>query len=185
MIVMVVLLYAGVSCNAQKSGLAKKLKGFKIGFGYGESYYTSSQSGKTLSLDLTARVVGNWQISGFAERNTTFNRSIDKYRHCGVVIGQTFTMRNRLELFYGTGVSYIFRSRKAQSNVPIYESGLINDHRYFNDTPVEECKGLSIPLKLAIDFKLLKNISVGIYTRSTFYNRPVFGTANASLSMDF
>lgn len=184
-IVISIFLYATMNLNAQNDLITKKLKGFKIGFGYGESYYANSQSGKTLSLDLTAPLVGNWQITGFGERNTKFNTSIDKHRHYGIVIGQKFTVRDRIEFTYGTGIGYILRSTKDQYNVPNDETGQNNESTYISNAFIDECKGLSIPIKLGIDFKLLNNISVGIYTRSTFYNKPVFGTANASLSMHF
>lgn len=185
MMVISVLLYTTMILNAQNDSITKKLKGFKIGFGYGESYYANSQSGKTLSLDITAPLFENWQITAFGERNTKFNRSIDKHRHVGIVIGQKFIVRNRLEFTYGTGIGYILRSTKEHHSVPNDETGQNNESSYSSNASIDECKGLSIPLKLGIDFKVLNNISVGIYTRSTFYNKPVFGTANASLSMHF
>lgn len=185
MIVIYVLLYATMNVNAQNDLIAKKLKGFKIGFGYGESYYTNSQSGKTLSIDLTARLIGNWQITGFGERNTKFNRSIDKHRHCGIVLGQKFIVRNRLEFTYGTGIGYILRANKEQNVVSNDETGQNSEFTNIANATIEECNGLSIPLKLGLDFKVLNNISVGVYTRSTFHNKPVFGTANASLTVHF
>ena len=186
LITVMFLLCTTLILYAQDETKIESKNGYKIGIGYGESESHYDYNSTILALDITLTDKNNWQITGFGEKYMKPSGASGKNSHYGFAYGKKYNIFKWLEFNYGIGLGFLSRSitehhsRKIGTTTFLFWE--IDDYEYW--TTIEKSYGVSLHKKLGLDIKIIDNISVGIFSRTTF-SESIFSTWNASVGFHF